>query len=128
MINSSGRDALGTGLFLKDETTQKLIEGHNKTFFRQKNICINHLCLVGDESKTHNKAMELYKREAKLMEKKTAAVSNIFRTAIVDLKLGAAAKNFEALLSFLACCGVDIGDIRHGRNLFNDILYCLEKI
>ena len=71
--------------------------------------------------------MELYKREAKLMEKKTAAVSNIFRTAIVDLKLGAAAKNFEALLSFLACCGVDIGDIGHGRNLFNDILYCLEK-
>ena len=127
IINSSGSGTLGTGLFLKKNTTPLLIEGHNKTWYRQKNNCMNHLCLVGDESTRHNKAMELYKREAMQMKKETTAACNIFRAAIIDLKLGAAAKNFESLISFLVCCGVDVGNIGHGRNLFNDILYCLEK-
>ena len=33
----------------------------------------------------------------------------------------------EKLISFLAFCGVNVGQIGHGRNFFNDILYCLEK-
>jgi hypothetical protein len=127
IINSTGNGTLATGIFLKKDTTRQLTEGQNLIWYRQMNVCVNHLCLVGDESKIHHKAMKLYKREAMLMEKKTAAVNNIFRAAIVDLKLGAAAKNFETLISFLACCGVDVGSIGHGRNLFNDILYCLEK-
>ena len=61
------------------------------------------------------------------MEKKTTTAKNIFRAAIIDLKLGAAATSLEKLISFLACCGVNVGNIGHGRNLFNDILYCLEK-
>lgn len=61
------------------------------------------------------------------MKRKTTAARNIFRAAIVDLKLGAAATHYETLISFLACCSVDVGSIGHGRNCFNDIMYCLEK-
>ena len=68
--------------------------------------------------------MKAYQRELEMTKRKTTATSNIFRAAIVDLKLGAAARHFETLISFLACCSVDIG---HSRNNFNDILYCLEK-
>ena len=76
----------------------------------------------------HERAMEEYKKELKLLETKTTEAKNIFRAAIIDLKLGAAASNFEKLIPFLAfCCGVSVGKIGHGRNLFNDILYCLEK-
>ena len=71
--------------------------------------------------------MKEYKREVKVMQKKTTVATNIFRAAIIDLKLGAAATNFEKLISFSACCGVDVGKIGHGRNCLNDILYCLEK-
>ena len=49
-------------------------------------------------------------------------------TAITDLKLGAAGKHFETLVSFLACCSVDVGSMVHGRNNFNDMQYCLEKL
>ena len=34
---------------------------------------------------------------------------------------------FETLISFLACCAVDMGSIGHSPNNFNHILYCLEK-
>ena len=34
--------------------------------------------------------MEEYKREVKVMQKKTTVATNIFRAAIIDLKLGAA--------------------------------------
>ena len=61
------------------------------------------------------------------MKRKTTATSNIFRAAIADLKLGAATRHFETLVSFLACCSADVGDIGHSRNNFSDILYCLEK-
>ena len=46
-------------------------------------------------------AMEEYKKELKLLETKTTEAKNIFRAAIIDLKLGAAASNFEKLISFL---------------------------
>ena len=57
--------------------------------------------------------MEEYKREVKVMQKKTTVATNIFRAAIIYLKLGAATTNFEKLISFLACCGVDVGKIGH---------------
>ena len=53
--------------------------------------------------------------------------SNIFRAAIVDLKVGAAASNFKTVISFLSSCSFDVGCIGHGQNIFNDILSCLEK-
>ena len=62
------------------------------------------------------------------MKRETTACTNLFRTAIADLKLGAAAKHLETVLSLLACCSVDIGKMGHGRNNFNDIIYCREKI
>ena len=71
--------------------------------------------------------MEFYKRQAMQMKKETTVPCNIFQAAIVNLKLGAAAKNFESLISFLACFAVDVGNIGPRRNLFNDILCCLEK-
>ena len=38
---------------------------------------------------------------------------NIFRAAVVDVKVAAAGLHFETLLSLLAQCDVDIGDIGH---------------
>ena len=71
--------------------------------------------------------MEMFRRENKINEKKASAATNIFRGAISDLKLGAAAVHFETLLSLLSCCSVDVGNIGHSRKNFKDILYCLEK-
>ena len=72
----------------------------------------------------HKRAMEEYKKQLKLLEMKTTAAEKNFQAAIIDLKLGAAASK---LITFLTCCGVTVGKIRHGRNLLNDILCCLEK-
>ena len=127
IINTSSNGRLATGILLNKETTRLLIEGQNQTWYRQKKNCIDHLCLIGDGSKVHQSAMKAYQRKLEMTKRKTTATSNIFRAAIVDLKLGAAARHFETLISFLACCSVDIGDIGHSRNNFNDILYCLEK-
>lgn len=68
-----------------------------------------------------------YKKQLQENQRVTTAAGNISRAAIVDLKLGAAGRQFETLISFLACCAVDVGSIGHSRNNFNDFLYCLEK-
>ena len=127
IIYSSGNGTLGTGILLNKDTTRLLIEGRNQTWYRQKKSCIDHLCLIGDGSKVHKNAMEVYQRQLKIMKRKTAATSNILRPTIADLKLGAGTRDFETLVSFLACCFADVGDIGHSRNNFSDILYCLEK-
>ena len=72
----------------------------------------------------HKVSMESFKREKEIMKRKASATANVFRAAITDLKLGAAARHFETMISFLACCDVDVGNIGHGRNKFNEILYC----
>ena len=51
------------GILFKQETTRLLIEGHNATWYRQKNVLINHLCQIGEGSKMHERAMEEYKKE-----------------------------------------------------------------
>ena len=65
--------------------------------------------------------------EKKELKRETSACRNVFCAAIADLKLGAAVKHLETLVSFLACCSVDIGKMGHGYNNFNDIIYCLGK-
>ena len=70
--------------------------------------------------------MEIYKQRKVLEEKQVTNTSNIFRAAIVDIKMGAAGKHLETLISFLACCSANVGTIGPGRNNFNDILSCLE--
>ena len=76
---------------------------------------------------THKKAMVEYNKKLQQNERITTTAANIFRATIVDLKLGAAGKQLETLISFLSCCGVDVGSIGHSRNNFNHILYCLER-
>ncbi len=61
------------------------------------------------------------------MKRKVSATGNIFQAAITHLKLGAAARHIETMISFLACCRLDVGNIGHGCNKFSEILHCLEK-
>ena len=63
----------------------------------------------------------------KILKKKTSATSNIFRAVITDLKLRAADRHFETLISFLACCCVDVGAISHSHKNFNDTLLSREN-
>ena len=69
-----------------------------------------------------------YTKKKKELKHEITACTNLFRAAIADLKLGAAAKHLETVLSLLACCSVDIGKMGHGRNNFSETVYCLEKI
>ncbi len=78
IINSSGNGTLASGILLKQETTRQLIEGHNATWYRQKNVLINHVCQIGEGSKMHQRGMEEYKKEVKLMEKKTTTAKKFF--------------------------------------------------
>ena len=59
IINSSGNGTLTSGILLKQETTRQLIEGHNATWYRQKNVLINHLCQIGEGSKMHQRGISL---------------------------------------------------------------------
>ena len=54
-----------------------------------------------------------YNKKLQQNERITTTAGNIFRATIVDLKPGTAGKQLETLISFLSCCGVDVGSIRH---------------
>ena len=126
LTNSTGSGTLPTGIFVNKKTSRLLISGHNQMWYCQKNYCLDHPCFIGRGSAKHEKAMEEYQK--KEQQKRTStACRNLFRAAITDVKLWAAGKHFEILISPLASCSVDVGSIGHGRNNFNDIMYCLEK-
>ena len=127
ILNPRSSGTFATGIFLKKEIASLLIKGHNRTWYREKNMLIDHMCIIGNGSETHKIAMEAYKQALKSNNENATTATHLFKAAIVDLKLGAAARNFEVLVSLLANCSVNVGNIGHGRNLFNDILYCLEK-
>ena len=111
----------------KKEVSTLMIQGKNQTWYRQKKFCLDHMPSIGDGSKTHHNAMKQYTKELEIKQKQLSAASNIFRAAIVVLKLGGAASHFETLIAFLATCTVDLEKIWHRRNNFNDILYRLKK-
>ena len=53
ILNSSSSGTLATGIFFTKDQTRELITGKNQYWYKQKNSCIDHLCLVGHGSKTH---------------------------------------------------------------------------
>ena len=55
ILNSTSSGTLATGMFLKRDTTRLLIRGHNATWYRQKNVCVEHLSMIGHGSKVHKK-------------------------------------------------------------------------
>ena len=128
LLNPTGSGTLSTGIFISKETSRLLISGHNQTWYRQKNHCLDHLCLIGRGAAKHAKAMEEHGKRKELQKKTSTACRNLFRAAITDIKLGAAGKHFETLISLLASCSVDVGNIGHGHKNFNHIMYCLEKV
>ena len=128
LLNSKSNGNLATGIFLDKEASCSLINGHNNSWYCQKFHCIDHLCYMGDGSKLHRKAMGEHKKKKESIKRKSTVCSNLFRAAITYLKLGAAGKHFETLISFLASCSFDVGSIGQRRNNFNDIVYCLEKV
>ncbi len=127
LLSSSSTGTLATGMFMSRQKTRLLLTGHNTTWYHLKNSCFEHLSLIGTGSITHKRAMDNYKKISEIDAKRSMASKNIFRCAIVDLKLNAAGTHLETLISFLAQCGVNVGNVGHGRKNFNDILYCLEK-
>ena len=129
LLNPKSNGTLSSGLFVKKESTKLLIKGHNQTWYRQKCLCIDHMCLIGGGSLTHKKAMVEFNKKLRHNERVTTTTGNIFRAAIVDVKLGAAGVQFETLISFLACwVRVSMwGPLGIPNNNFNNILYCLEK-
>ena len=126
-LSSSSSGTLAAGMFFKKQTTRNLINSHNAAWYRQKNACIEHLCLIGGGSKCHKKAIEAYNKELKIAERKSNVAKNIFRVVVVDVELAATGIHFEILLSFHSLCSADVGSIRHGRNNFNHILCCIEN-
>ena len=60
--------------------------------------------MIGGGSKCHKKAIEAYNKELKIAERKSNVAKNIFRAAVVDVKLAAAGMHFEISLSFLSLC------------------------
>ena len=111
---------------MKKETSQLLIKGYNTMWYLRKNSCIEHLCLIGTGSNVHKKAMDEYNRHLLVEKQSLTAAKNVFRSVIVDLKLGAAGQHVEMLISFSALCSVNVSSIGHGRKNFKDILNCLE--
>jgi hypothetical protein len=126
--NPTGNGTLSSGIFVNKETSWLFITGHNQAWYHQNNYCLDHLCLVGRGSTKHAKAMEEYGKRKEHLHRESTVCQNLFRAAITDVKLGAAGRHFETLISFLDSCSVDVGTIGHGRNNFNHVMYCLEKV
>ena len=53
ILNSSLSRTLGTGIFFTKDQTRELMTGKNQYWYKQKNSCIDHLCLTGHGLKTH---------------------------------------------------------------------------
>ena len=128
ILNLPSSGTLATGIFFNKDQTRELIAGKSQYWYKQKNSCIDHLCLIGHGSKTHKQAMNEYKKEYKKESRQKQITKNIFRVAVTDVKLGAASKHFGTLLSLLACCDADIGNIGHSRKNMDSMIYCIEKV
>ena len=56
-LNPSTPGTLATGTFFTKDQTRELITGENQYWHKQKNSCIDNLCLIGHCSKSHKHAM-----------------------------------------------------------------------
>ena len=106
--------------FINKETSRLLLSGHNQRWYRQKNYCLDQLCFVGRGSAKHEKQWRNIERRRSSKGELLQHAGTSLEQQSLMLSLGQP----ENTLS----CSVDVGSIGHGRNNFNHITYCLEKV
>ena len=68
IINTTSNGTLGSGIIFRKETTGSSSKDTTKSG-------IDHLCLMGEGSTVHQKAMKVYQQEMKILKKETSAGS-----------------------------------------------------
>ena len=101
-LSSKDQNNFSYGITYNKDSCSDMMIGGNEFWYRQKHHIIEHLCLIGEGSVQHKKAYQAHVNEKTRREKSLAISENLFRCAIADLKLGAAALHFESLIALIS--------------------------
>ena len=120
----SNKLTFGNGILYTENRKEKLLSGGNQCWYNFKSSLQEHLGCNSERNggKFHFKSkqyeVKMKKSEEKLLHANIAVVS----AGIEACKVKTIARSFESLVAFLSFCGVDVGNIGHGRNQFPDII------
>ncbi|XP_078482773.1 uncharacterized protein LOC144743278 isoform X2 [Ciona intestinalis] len=123
-IEKNAGNTLSTGLEIPEERMKHLVSGNNQTWYSLKSMLIEHASCSSKRNGglSHHKALIWKKKNSRIRSKITEIVANQLSSALITIKVKAATLHYESMISFLHCCGSDVGNIGHGRNQFNQML------
>ena len=94
-----------------------LIEGGNQTWYSFKSSITDHISCNPKRGggNFHFKSKQFEAAQEKQYMSTLSATTKVVGCALQVCKIKAAATHFETLVGFLSFCGVDVGNIGHGR-------------
>ena len=130
--SSTYNRAWGQGNKYGVDKTKKLVSGKNQEWYSLKNNLIEHMSCSSIRSggQFHATALQFMLKEKQKMAKQMSTTVNIVSAGIEVCKMKAAALHFESILSFLAFCQTDVGNIGHSRyaNIYNACQTMLKRL
>ena len=121
-------NTFAVGISLNKEKVEALIAGGNQKWYSFKSMMLDHVgCSTarnGDFS--HYKALVAQKQSRKIKNTVQSIVSSQLKGALTVVKVKAASLHYENIIGLLQSCGVNIGNIGHGRKQMNAMLQAFQ--
>ena len=121
-------NTFAVGISVNKEKVEALIAGGNQKWYSFKSMMLDHVgCSTarnGDFS--HYKALVAQKQSRKIKNTVQSIVSSQLKGALTVVKVKAASLHYENIIGSLQSCGVNIGNIGHGRKQMNAMLQAFQ--
>ena len=111
------KNTWGNGVLYDKEQTDELLKGQNQFWYSFKSSLLNHFGCNPSRGggQFHYKSKQFENSVKKNNQAILSANVKVVGTALQVCKMKAAALHFESMLGYLSFCGVDVGNIGHGR-------------
>ena len=118
-IRHKNAHSLAYGYTISDELLTRYKNGHNQSWYSFKGRVITH---YRHPTLLHKQAILSTNRNDLKVNRSSHVMQNLVRAAVTVVKTKEAASRFEDIVGLLHACGSDVGNICHGRKIFNNIL------
>ena len=116
-FSTAGNRSWGHGLVYDAARTEKYMQGSNQEWYSFKERLCNHISCstTRNGGQFHMKSRQHQLKEKRRYARNVDVNAKLVAVGIEVCKLKSAGLSYKSIVSFLSFCGVDIGNIGHGR-------------
>ena len=128
-IETASGNTFSTGIAVQNDRVEHLVSGKNQAWYSFKSMLLEHASCstTRNGGMAHYRALVAQKQRRIVEARLQQVVSNQIKSALLVVKIKAAALHYKNVIGLINSCGADVGNLGHGRNQFNGMIKAFQS-